>query len=229
MTRTENRALEDAERLLADLAKANVARLEVLREGVTGGGWMSAQEMEDAHFVAPAVPPFLRAMWGKKGKAEKTQPQRNPATKSRHLHVRRVRCALGEGCWTAEDTGRCGDEEECSVTDKIGVAGGGGCAVEFEVAVSGGSSTTFGPVPEQLARGNRSIVVVGPSHHLLGRKAKVSDRGSDFKFLSARVRGASPSGAATDGSIKLIKKKKKRTPTSTNFHDRRRIFLDDDC
>ena len=43
---------------------------------------------------------------------------------------------------------------------------------------------------------------MGPSHHLLGRKAKVSDRGSDFKFLSARVRGASPSGAATDGSIK---------------------------
>ena len=77
-------SLEDAERLLADLAKANVARLEVLREGVTGGGWTSAQEMEDAHFVAPAVPPFLRAMWGKKGKAEKTQPQRNPATKSRH-------------------------------------------------------------------------------------------------------------------------------------------------
>ena len=79
--------LEEAERLIRDMVKENIARLEILREGVTGGGWTAAQEMEDAHFVAPSVPPFLRKMWVKKGKTEKPSQrpvQRPPATKSRH-------------------------------------------------------------------------------------------------------------------------------------------------
>ena len=55
--------LEDAEELLTAWAKASVARLEVLREGIVGGGWTSAQAMEDAYFVAPTVPEYLQPMW----------------------------------------------------------------------------------------------------------------------------------------------------------------------
>ena len=69
--------LEDAEDLLVSWAKASVARLEVLREGVAGGGWTSAQAMEDAYFVAPTVPEFLKPMWKhrRSGTAQHQQQQ----------------------------------------------------------------------------------------------------------------------------------------------------------
>ena len=63
--------LDDAEDLLAEIGKATVGRLEVLREGTVTGSWESAQRMEEALFVTPQLPSFLSAAMQQAEKARR--------------------------------------------------------------------------------------------------------------------------------------------------------------
>lgn len=78
------RSQEDAEDMLTSWAKASIVRLEVLREGVTGGGWASAQAMEDAFFQEPEVPEYLQPSWKhRKGQTQPHQQQQQHHHQSR--------------------------------------------------------------------------------------------------------------------------------------------------
>ena len=78
---------KDSEEVLLRLAKDAIARLEVLREGVLGSGWASAEAMEEEHFGAPRVPHFLQGMMRKKGKgsgSHNSNSINNTSTGNRH-------------------------------------------------------------------------------------------------------------------------------------------------